>query len=351
VEIKTHIDYIIVGQGLAGSALALQMLEAGKDFLVIDEFNGNTSSRIAAGLYNPVTGQNSVKTWLADELFPFLAGFYEHAEKLTGEKFFHPMNVYRPFGSIQEQNEWMGRSADAQYAMFIEKIFLKPDMEEVHDPFGGLLLKHCGYVDTKVYIEGVRQLLRSRNLLKDEVFDDDQLIPYADRIEYGGYSATAIIFCQGERGTENKFFKKLPVRPLKGETLTIKTEFKKHVILNRGVYMVPDGVSGQFRVGATYRLNDAKRETTEEGKRELTEKLSDLFRLRFEITGQDWGVRPTTNDRRPLLGNHPEHERLVIFNGLGTKGVSLAPYFSNVLFRWLEKSGTLPKEVILTRYK
>src|SRR5688572_337382 len=107
-----RVDFIIVGQGLAGSAVALQLINRGKKILVIDRPIANSSSRVAVGLFNPITGRNLVKTWLADQLFPCFHRFYRDAETLTGKKFFHSLPLYRPFGSIEEQNEWMAKSAD-----------------------------------------------------------------------------------------------------------------------------------------------------------------------------------------------------------------------------------------------
>jgi glycine/D-amino acid oxidase-like deaminating enzyme len=133
--------------------------------------------------------------------------------------------------------------------------------------------------------------------------------------------------------------------------LTIKIGWEKDVIINRGVYIVPGGTPGQYRVGSTYKYDDTSEAVTEEGRQELEGKLKDLIRLPYEVVGHDWGVRPTSPDRRPVLGAHPESDRLVVFNGLGTKGVSLAPYFSEVLIHWLENKGTLNKEVAVTRYK
>jgi glycine/D-amino acid oxidase-like deaminating enzyme len=71
----------------------------------------------------------------------------------------------------------------------------------------------------------------------------------------------------------------------------------------------------------------------------------------YQIIGQEWGMRPTTADRRPVLGQHPEFNQLLVFNGLGTKGVSLAPYFSHTLVQWMEKGIPLHKAVDVTRYK
>ncbi len=346
------IDYIIVGHGLAGASVALQLLKLEKRILVIDEPENNRASRIAAGLFNPVTGQNAVRTWMADKLFPYLHKFYSEAEVLTGQKFFHPAPMYKPFGSVAAQNDWMGKSADADYQMFVERIALQPAFGSLlNDVHGGLFLKHGGFINTIPFLDAVSALVASRGMFWKERFDDERLKISADFVEYNHVKASRIIFCQGERTTSNKWFSRAPVRVLKGETLRIKIDWDKDVILNGGVYMVPENAKGEFRVGATYKHNDRTPVVTEEARAELVEKLSAFLNIPFEVIGQDWGIRPTTTDRKPLLGCHRESERLVFFNGLGTKGVTLAPYFSDMLSRWLEYSAPIDKEVALTRYK
>ena len=126
MKTSKQIDFIIVGQGLAGSALALQLLKRNKKILVIDRITTNSPSRIAVGLFNPITGRHMIKTWMADELFPYLHRFYQEAEALTQTRFFYPASLYRPFATIEEQNEWMAKSADPVYHGYIENIFAKP---------------------------------------------------------------------------------------------------------------------------------------------------------------------------------------------------------------------------------
>ena len=91
--------------------------------------------------------------------------------------------------------------------------------------------------------------------------------------------------------------------------------------------------------------------TTQKGFTELKSKLYELVCIPYEIVNHTWGMRPTTHDRRPILGAHPDHESVIIFNGLGTKGVSLAPHFSKVLIEWLENDQPINKEVDIHRYK
>jgi glycine/D-amino acid oxidase-like deaminating enzyme len=144
-------------------------------------------------------------------------------------------------------------------------------------------------------------------------------------------------------------FSWLPIKPLKGETLLITMPVVNR-IYNKGVYVVPGSVAGTFNVGATYDF-DLTPETTAQGKDELETRLKELVRLPYEIVNQNWGIRATTPDRRILLGPHPIHGNRVIFNGLGTKGVSLAPYFSGQLAAWLEGESEITPEVNIARFK
>lgn len=285
---------------------------------------------------------------MADALFSYLHEFYQNAEQLTGEFFFNPMPLYRPFVSIEEQNEWMGKSTDDSLSQYIEAVHTAPiEPGQVRNEFGGLLLKQCGYVNTISFSQAIREYIKMNAVLLEEDFNEDQLIVEGDSVQYTGHKSKKIIFCQGERALEGKLFSWLPIRPLKGETLTIKTNEDVSKIYNRGVYIVPN----IWKVGATYQVKDISRTITTEGLNELTEKLNELVVFPYEITHQSWGIRPTSPDRRPILGAHPTHQNVLIFNGLGTKGVSLAPYFSRVLMEFLENGAPLNKEVDIQRYK
>ena len=345
--IRSEFDYIIIGLGLAGASVALRLHQQGKRILVMDSSAHNTSSRIAAGIFNPVTGRKMTKTWLADRLFPALHTFYREAEELTNCSFLHSLPIYRPFLSVEEQNEWMGKSSDPTFATFIRDVLKGPSMHGVNDRMGGLLLDQCGFLDTNAYVEGVRRLMMREQTYEEALIDELGVIHGEDAVRCGKYETGIVIFCTGVRTTS--WFRWLPVRPLKGETLQVETALPPHWIVNRGAYMVPQG--NGWRAGATYNQADHHPGITEESLAELKSAVEELIHLPFTVTGQQWGFRPTTPDRRPLLGRHPEYHRMWTFNGLGTKGVSLAPYFSGELISAIENGIPLNKDVDIERYK
>ncbi len=342
-----HLDYLIVGQGLAGSALAIKLLKLKRKLLVVDQPGGNVSSRIAAGLFNPVTGKKMVKTWMADKLFPTLHTHYREAESLTGSSFFCPMPVYRPFASTEEQNEWMGKSSEPGFTSYVEKVQTAPMIRDVHDPNGGLVLKQCGYLDTARYLVSVRAFLEKEHSFLEAQMPDNLHVS-ADGVHFKDFLAAKVVYCSGTH--QSSLFKWLPIRPLKGEVLVISTDRQDEVILNRGVYVVPRP-NGNWRVGATYNFGDNRPEVTEKAREELLIRLQALVMFPFTVTDQEWGLRPTTPDRRPILGRHPQEHRAWIMNGMGTKGVSLAPYFAEILIHSMENGTPLNKEVDIERYK
>jgi glycine oxidase len=344
-----YFDYIIVGQGVAGSALAVQLLRQRKKILVIDQPAQNRASLKAAGLFNPVTGKKMSKTWMADTIFPYLHRFYSDVEQLTGVRFFYPMPVYRPFLTIEEQNEWMGRSAEPSLQAYIGQVFTSPGVAGAHDAFGGLMLSQGGYIDTVAYMQAVRGWVERDGLYQEAVFDEAAVTTSATGVNYGPWHARYLVLCQGH--LRGKWFDWLPIRPLKGETLVVRSGFDATCILNRGVYVVPSANGQEFKVGATYDFQQTEGGITAAARAELEEKLGAVLAAGFETLGQDWGVRPTVPDRRPIMGLHPEEKNIAVFNGMGTKGISLAPYFSEILLRSLENGEGLRNDVDVSRYK
>ena len=197
-------------------------------------------------------------------------------------------------------------------------------------------------------MSAVRNRIEETEHYLNEEFNFQELIVEEKEIRYKEFSAGKIIFCNGTQ--PNPVFNGLPIKPLKGETITLQGNTSSSIIINRGVYVLPLK-ENRWRVGATYNFNDTESGVTESSRIELEEKVNAICQFHFTTIDQQWGMRPTTPDRRPILGEHSQLRSVFIFNGLGTKGVSLAPYFSMILIHSTENQVPVNKEVGIERYK
>lgn len=343
-----EIDFLIIGQGLAGTALAYRLEQSGQRIMLLDQPGANQSSRVAAGLFNPVTGRKMVKSWMAERLFPEIEPFYEELEKLTGRQFLIRKKIYRPFLSIEEQNEWMGHSGDPAIGLFIEKIFTESQYPQMKDPFGGVLLKLSGWLNINELLEGMAMHF-GRKLLQED-FDENLLEKTSAGWEYRDISTKNLIFCNGLGAMKSRFFNYLPFAPVKGEILEVEQDFDPDFIANRGVFRVQLD-KGIYRVGSTYTWHDLDLGPTESAKEEILGKLQELVKVPVQsVLSHKIGIRPATKDRKPFLGKHPLEDSVYIFNGFGAKGVSLIPYFSKMMVEYLIKSQPVSAEVDIARY-
>ncbi len=345
-----EVDFLIVGQGLAGTTLAFELLGKNKTVMVLADHSQPSASKIAAGLYNPITGNRLVKTWKADALFELVEPYYQEKEVLLNAKFVHPIGIYRPFTTLDEQNDWMAKSAEPQYAGFIDKVGGNPHSSHLfHDPFGGVYLKKAGFVDTGIFLEASKKYLIAKGCFVEEVFLEENLLVEKTGITYKGIQARELILAQGIGATDGDLFSWLPLHALKGEILEVATVLEDKTVFNRGCFMLPTG-SGKWKVGSTYNWRQPNYQPTEEAKIEILEKLNHLYKGTVDVTNHLVGIRPSTKDRRPFLGRHPAHENVHVFNGLGTKGVSLSPFFAREMVDHLIDRKPISREVDIERY-
>jgi glycine oxidase len=342
-------DYIIVGNGIAGSVLSYMLLQRKKKILVIDKPSLSSSSQVAAGLYNPIVFKRLAKSWNIDVLLPFADKFYSDAESFFGEKLYHKKNILKIFSEENEIAFWK-KKAEEIPEYLLGEIDATNLNGAINNPLGMAAVKQSGWLDIKKFIAKNTEHLKKNNSLLNEKFDYSAIQFSEESISYKNSSASKIIFCEGFLTSQNPFFKWLPFKLTKGETLTIKIkDFPTEQIINKGVFILPLG-KDLFKVGATYEWDELDEVPTEKGKSELISKLGKVFKTDYEIISHEAGIRPTVKDRRPLIGIHPQYSHLVVFNGMGTKGVLLAPYYAQKLAEHLEKNIPLEKEADISRF-
>ncbi|GEP49441.1 FAD-dependent oxidoreductase [Flavobacterium noncentrifugens] len=343
------IDYIIVGSGLAGIAFAETALNSGKTILVFDNHSQN-SSTIAGGLYNPVILKRFSKLQQAQEQLLVLQEFYDEVESKLDLKLNFRLPVLRKFFSVEEQNNWFTASDKPGLSPFLSTKLIHTKYSGIDSPFGYGEVLQTGYVETAQLLQSYQKYLKDKNQLVEEVFDYDLLESNPDFVRYKNIHAKHIVFAEGFGLHANPFFKHLPLDGTKGELFIIKApNLNLDVILNTNVFILPLG-NDLFKVGATYNWEDKTNQTTEAGKAELIEKISEILNCNFEIIEHLAGVRPTVKDRRPLLGTHAVYSNIHIFNGLGTRGVMLGPFMAKVLFDHIEFGTPIDRENDIKRF-
>lgn len=348
-----RIDYLIIGQGIAGTMVAHAARQRGLSIHVIDRPQPQSATRVSAGLMNPITGRKFVKSWRVDDLLPAARLAYAQlGEQLArGTSYFASRPIIRALAHPKDQNNWEVRASIPGYAPYISD-------ESTAGGYAPLIVPATGYgvvqgggrVAVQALLADFRARLLADGALWESPMDYDALDLTAGTGRYKGLEARYVVCCEGIGIQTNPYFRHLPVQGNKGEVLRIRIPgFVPDRILKQQLFLVPLG-GDEFWVGSTYFNAFESAAPSERGRAALVEKLERLLRVPYEVLDHQAAVRPTVPDRRPLIGRHPAYEQLVLFNGMGTKGASLAPYWAAQLVEHLEEGTPLDEAVGHERY-
>ena len=344
------VDYIIVGMGLAGIAFSKKLLKENKSFVVFEN-ESQHSSVVAGGMYNPVVLKRFTPVWNAQDQLKIALPFYKELESDLKAQYNYTLPIHRIFKSIQEQNNWFVACDKPLMEDYMLPAIGTDKNPGLVSDFGYGKLINTGRIDTKKLLKEYRSFLEDKELIKKETFVYDALEHLEDGVSYCGITAGNIVFCEGYGMLQNPFFKDLPMQEAKGELLTIYApELKADYLIKAAVSVMPIG-NDLYKVGATFNWKDKTNSPTLAGKEELLMKLDMFLTCPYEIVGHVAGIRPTVKDRRPLVGVHPVFKNCAILNGLGTRGVMIAPQAANQLYDFLEHTIEIPKEVCISRFK
>lgn len=339
-------DYIIVGFGIAGISLARVLEAAGKSFIVIDGGVAG-ATQFASGLCNPVFIRHLKKVWHADEAVPAMKGLYGGLEADLRESLFSDRKIYKILKNDSQTSDW---TAAGKRISYIGEEIIANDSEALLSPSGLGTISGGGLLNVVRTKARYHEALKEKGLFLEEAFDYSRLIVRKGSVSYRGVDAKSIVFAQGMGVRSNPFFDKLPLKGNKGEWIVIRTQdLPSDKIIYGRFFIIPLG-GEMYKVGATYQNDYADVSPSEEAKNHLLKGLETFFRGRFTVEDHQSGIRPTVADRRPLLGRHPQHANVYVFNGLGSRGILNAPYLAEKLYLFMEGEEMLPAEADISRY-
>lgn len=340
---------MIVGQGIAGSLLAMELDNKDCEVTIVNSSSIPSSSSVAAGLFNPVVFKRLLPSWKADILIPFLLNHYQELEKQLSASFLHYVEIAKVMDSEEEQRFWEKKAQSDLLNMVsgkTEEIHIEGTIKKVN--IGTVF--SSGYVDLNVFLAEVKKHLSKRQSYISENFDFNVLKTENNNVFYKGVKYDRVIFCEGYNIRQNPYFSFIPFKPVNGDVLTLK--FKDYHYLknlNKNFFLLPT-VEGTYRLGATYDWNNLVFTPNEKAKESLLSKVKEFISETPQIVEHKAGVRPSTNDRRPVVGAHPIYKSFYVFNGMGTKGVMIAPYLATELVNHLLIDTAIDPEVSVERF-
>ena len=327
------IEFIVIGQGIAGSCFAWNLYFNDKSFIILNSEKKNCASSAALGIYNPITGRRHTKTWNVEKLFECLENFYERVEKKIKTKILYKKDIYRPFKNDADQNNWDARLSNNNYKDYIKE-----------RSSNGVLTTNCGHIDVNKFINETRKYFKRLNRYKKYKFNNSFIID-RKRVKMRNFNSNKIVMCTGIDEKNSKYFSFLPLKELSGNSILIESIFKTKNIINKGITMLPLK-ENNYHVGSTYE-NSYKNM----GIGSLLSKIKEITHKKFKLKDKKFGIRASTSDRRPVIGRHPLLKNLYIMNGFGSKGVSQAPYCSEILYNNIENNNIIEKEINIDRFK
>lgn len=106
-----------------------------------------------------------------------------------------------------------------------------------------------------------------------------------------------------------------------------------------------------YWVGSSYEWQFDHDKPTEKFRLQTSAWLKQWLRVPFRVIDHRSAVRPATIERRPFIGFHPLYKNAGLFNGMGTKGCTLAPFFAHQFSALAETGRPLHPEADIARFK
>jgi glycine/D-amino acid oxidase-like deaminating enzyme len=342
---------LLIGQGISGTWLSYWLLKQGANVVVMDRADPNTSSRIASGVINPVTGRQVATTWMAETLLPFSESAYGEMGDSLKQRFIHNTGIL-----AFPPSEQMVQGYEKKMACnpsYVQRVY---DMDALsaffHFSFGAVHINPVYCINLPALLPTWRAFLENSGRLRYEVFDPENLVMSDTGVRYQDEFFDVVVYCEGPAAFSGNIWQGLPYSFMKGEAVIAEIPgLPGGQIYKFGITTLVPWINGQWWLGSTYDNSFADALPTAAFRQRMEYFLQSTLKLPYTITGHLAAVRPASLDRRPFVGRHPNMPALAIFNGMGTKGVSLAPWFGKQLAEHLITGAPLDPMVDISRFK
>lgn len=339
-------DLCIVGFGLAGLSVARQAEKAGLCFDIISDAS-QLSSRVAGGILNPVAVKRMKPVWKVEYFLSQAVSFYKTIEKDFAINIYQDIPLQVVIHNTEQENNWY-----EAYDKPRLQPFLRPDL--IHHNLSMFYAKKFGLINaglvnlSKLFKEVQRDYLNTEKWIEQQ-FQYHSMQIFDDKVVYGNKDYKHVVFCEGFGVTLNPYFSDLEIYGNKGDYLILKSEgLKLENIAKAKYFLIPIG-DDLYKFGATYQRQPLNHQPSKDARNQMIEALDKMINVPYSIVDQVCGIRPTTKDRKPILGTHRNQKRLHILNGFGSRGVMMAPQLGKDLIDNIFNGEPIDEEVSIQR--
>ncbi len=329
-------EIIVIGGGVIGLAIAVELKLRGAEVTVISRDVQQAASDAAAGMLAPMA-EDIADTKMLDLclrsrwLYP---EWTSKLENLTGiATGYLPCGILAPLYGDGET----GRIGDEETG---SKTWL--DRETINfyqsglgqDVAGGWWYPEDGQVDNRCLM---RSLIQAAQNLKIEIQEGVTVQAIQQRAgnvtnimtSQGSFTAEKYVLATGSWASE---LLPVPVKPVKGQMMSLRMPHQPHepyplqrVLFGNNIYFVPRQ-DGRLILGATVEDVGWTPHNTPQGIQNLLNKATKLYSAvaDWQIEEFWWGFRPGTPDELPILGISP-CDNLYLATGHYRNGILLAP--------------------------
>jgi hypothetical protein len=317
-----QLPILIIGQGLAGTLLSFELYQQQVPFLVLDDGFTTSASVVASGVMNPVTGRQAHVTWEVDLFFAKALETYQALERFLGVALVKKTPIISCPNNPEMRLAYDKQLTDgSKYIHAVEEPFTY-----LHQPFGKVAIQPSYLINVHSLLYSWRQFLQQKQLLKTAVFNEDLLEFHEDKLQYQGQNFGRVIYANGAAAATSSYWQNLPFALNKGEALLLDIPaLAKDYLYKSGIFSVVPWQNQQWWVGSSYDNHFTTPFPTQAFAKQKLSQLANFITLPATQTAHVAAIRPSTVDRKPIIGFHPKWNLLGLFNGLGTKGVSMAP--------------------------
>jgi thiazole synthase len=335
---KAARDILIIGGGVVGLAIAIELKRQGAKVTVVSKDFTQAASHAAAGMLAPLVEKLASAPMLdlclrSRWLYP---EWTQKLEELTGIE-----TGYLPCGILAPTYSEPKAIAEDDRAVWLDRAAIKLYEPGLSDRVaGGWWYPEDGQVDNRSLMRSLLQAAQTLGIELKEGVRVKAIQQKQGRVDgvltdVGQLTAQQYVLAAGSWSSQ---LMPLPVRPVKGQMLALKMPQKLHqpfplqrILYGEGVYLVPRQ-DGRLIVGATVEEVDWTPFNTPQGIQSLLAKTTELYPAAadWQIEEFWWGFRPGTPDELPILGRSA-CENLFLATGHYRNGILLAPITASLI--------------------